>query len=158
MHAKCDFRSSSNDVLWLVKHIEWNWHQNQWFTLAHDLRAKYYLAFNTSGAEIILKCWHDLTIVIFQYPLCQSIDLWDYFDFHEHAPLRIDFYMNADPNIGVTLHIEERNRLTFRTLKSNMLSYNGPELKISNISVSYEVRSVLVLIVKSHFHPYFTVQ
>ena len=52
--------------------------------------------------------------------------------------------MNADPNIGVTLHIEERNRLTFRTLKSNMLSYNGPELKISNISVSYEVRSVSV--------------
>ena len=114
------------------------------------------MGFNTSGAEIILKCWHDL--MHFQYPLCQSIDLWDYFDFHEHAPLRIEFYMNADPNIGVTLHIEERNRLTFRTLKSNMLSYNGPELKISNISVSYEVRSVLVLIVKSHFHPYFTVQ
>ena len=100
------------------------------------------MGFNTSGAEIILKCWHDL--MHFQYPLCQSIDLWDYFDFHEYAPLRIEFYMNADPNIGVTLHIEERNRLTFRTLKSNMLSYNGPELKISNISVSYEVRSVLV--------------
>ena len=48
--------------------------------------------------------------------------------------------MEKLPNLGISLRIEERNRMTSRTLKSNMLSYSGPELKISNISVPREIR------------------
>lgn len=88
----------------------------------------------------VSKASNSFNVYFFQYPACQTLDMWDYFNFHHQAPLRIEFYMNPVPNLGLSLRIESRNMMTSRALKSNMLSYTGPDLKISNISLNREVR------------------
>ena len=45
--------------------------------------------------------------------------------------------------MGVSLHLEERNRVLKRTLKSNLLAYMGPKLKIDNPIVGKLVSAMM---------------
>ena len=70
------------------------------------------------------------------YPFCQPIDLLEYFG-TQFKPQQIVFYFNAHQTLngtGILLYVIERNTaLRRRLLKSNMLSYNGPDLKLTDL-------------------------
>ena len=70
------------------------------------------------------------------YPFCQPIDLLEYFG-KELKPQQIVFYFDAHKTQngnGIFLYVIERNTaLRRRLLKSNMLSYNGPEIKLLDL-------------------------
>ena len=68
------------------------------------------------------------------YPFCQSVDLKDYFDLKKTTPNQIIFYFEKIKSFGIFLYIIARDRaLRRRLLKPNMLSYNGPELRLNNL-------------------------
>ena len=70
------------------------------------------------------------------YPFCQPIDLLEYFGTHL-KPQQIIFYFNAHEKLEGTsmmLYVIERNTaLRRRLLKSSVLSYNGPDIKITDL-------------------------
>ena len=82
-----------------------------------------------SGSEIT---WQIRPI----YPFCQPIDLLGYFG-QQLKPQQIIFYFNAQKELngtGILLYVIERNTaLRRRLLKSNMLSYNGPDMKLNDL-------------------------
>ena len=49
-----------------------------------------------------------------QYPSCQPLDLFDYFDMDAYTPLQIFFNFSIVDNMQVTLLIEDRNKVTSR--------------------------------------------
>ena len=63
-----------------------------------------------------------------QYPSCQLLDLFDYFNMDTITPKQIYFYFTEMYYFGVTLIIEERNKVTSRYLKYNRLMSSGPSL------------------------------
>ena len=70
------------------------------------------------------------------YPFCQPIDLLEYFG-TQLKPRQIIFYFNDGKTMEGTsmmLYVIERNTaLRRRLLKSNMLSYNGPDIKMTDL-------------------------
>ena len=74
-----------------------------------------------------------------QYPACQSIDLVDYFDFNVYVPSIIQFLLGTNENMGVTLLIEDRELRTKRRIIKNDLVYNGPILKLTDVSKGWEL-------------------
>ena len=70
------------------------------------------------------------------YPFCQPIDLLEYFG-TQFKPQQIVLYFNAHQTLngtGILLYVIERNTaLRRRLLKSNMLSYNGPDIKLTDL-------------------------
>ena len=52
-----------------------------------------------------------------EYPSCQTIDIANYFDLNTYSPKQIMFGFNKMKNIGVSLHIVERNKALKRPLK-----------------------------------------
>ena len=78
------------------------------------------------------------------YPNCQYLDPFEYIDFKENVPLEIAFWFNKIENIGVSLFIEDKIKsLRKRSLKSNMLAYNGPEIEIKDLMLPEVVKIVL---------------
>ena len=69
-----------------------------------------------------------------QYPACQSLDLFDYFDIEKYKPWIVKFKFLKTDNLGVSLMLEERNKAVSRSLYSNRLSYSGPPLDMKNLS------------------------
>ena len=78
-----------------------------------------------------------------QYPNCQPLDLWDYFDFKNDTPLLIYIFFKRVDNLGVTISIEDRQKAVSRTLKSNRLMYTGPSLSLSNLSAPIRHSSII---------------
>ena len=52
-----------------------------------------------------------------EYPSCQTIDISNYFDFNTGPLKMITFRFNRVNNLGVSLHIVERNKVLRRPLK-----------------------------------------
>ena len=78
------------------------------------------------------------------YPNCQYLDPFEYIDFKENVPLEIAIWFNKIENIGVSLFIEDKIKsLRKRSLKSNMLAYNGPEIEIKDLMLPEVVKIVL---------------
>ena len=68
------------------------------------------------------------------YPFCYTLDLNSYFNIKKQTPLGIYFYFKIINNVEVSLYIEDKHmQLKKRTLKSNMLSYVGPQIKIDDL-------------------------
>ena len=72
------------------------------------------------------------------FPNCQTIDLLDYFETRD--PFNLVFYFNKFPDLGISLFIQERNRVVRRILQSNLLAYSGPQIKINDLGIGQEVR------------------
>ena len=49
-----------------------------------------------------------------QYPSCQPLDLFDYFNMDANTPLQIFFNFSIVDNMQVTLLIEDRKKVTSR--------------------------------------------
>ena len=95
--------------------------------------------FEISGDKIK---WSDVPI----YPECQTLDLFDYFDFSKITPLQIIFHIENNPDIGLGFYIEERNKVLKRRLSSfNILSYSGPDLVSKNLSIGKDIKAVISL-------------
>ena len=80
------------------------------------------------------------------YPECNTLDLFDYFDFSNVTPLKIIFYIVNTTDIGLGVYIEERNKVLKRRLSSsNILSYSGPALETKNLSLGRDIKAVVSL-------------
>ena len=73
---------------------------------------------------------------------CQYLDLKDYFDLDNQAPLVLSIYFEKVDDIkGVNLLIEERNKRTNRAMKSLQSSYSGQLLEIRDLDQPQIIRS-----------------
>ena len=80
------------------------------------------------------------------YPFCFMLNLNDYLNFLNLSPLLIYFNFNIIENIGVSLFIEDKTKhLSKRTLKSNMLSYMGPQIQIDDLKNSFIIKTMISL-------------
>ena len=71
---------------------------------------------------------------VFQYPLCQTLNLNEYFDLNEYTPKELQIFFGSVENVGITLNLIEKNKVATRTLLNNYLLYTGPIIEISNLS------------------------
>ena len=77
---------------------------------------------------------------------CQYIDLFDYVDMAQNTPLQFFIKVKSVPRFGISLSIEERNkRIQKRSLKTSLLSYNGPLLVNDNLSQGRRIKLVVKL-------------
>ena len=78
----------------------------------------------SSNFETVLPQHIDWKLVQL-YPSCQVLDLIKYVN-NSKAPINIVFSFNKLKNIGISIFLEERNKILSRTSKLNSLSYSGP--------------------------------
>ena len=64
-----------------------------------------------------------------KYPACQTFELKDYFP--NQKPLQIFFVFDQTENLAVDLHLEDKNFVLHRTLKSALLAYSGPKITLN---------------------------
>ena len=75
-----------------------------------------------------------------EYPSCQRLDLFDYYDMDSFTPQQVFFAFNKIDNLGATLLLEDKNRVSSRSLRSNRLIYSGPSLISNNLATTtYQV-------------------
>ena len=67
-----------------------------------------------------------------KYPACQTFEFKDYFP--NQKPLQIFFDFNPIENLAVDLHLEDKNFVLHRTLKSALLAYSGPKITMENLN------------------------
>ena len=72
--------------------------------------------------------------LVHQYYSCQLLDLFDYFDMDTITPKQIFFNFNKVDNVGVTLLIEERNKVVSRSEKYLRSMYIGPSMTFNNLA------------------------
>ena len=72
--------------------------------------------------------------LIMQFPMCQTINLSQYFDLQKRPPKQILFKFNVIENIAVSLTIGDILLSPNRTLKSQMETYNGPTIEHWNLA------------------------
>ena len=58
-----------------------------------------------------------------QFPSCQPLDLFDYFEIDANTPLQIFFDLYLVDNMQVTLLLEDRNRVTSRSRFENRVYF-----------------------------------
>ena len=58
-----------------------------------------------------------------QFPSCQPLDLFDYFDMEAKTPLQILFTFYLVDNMQVTFLLEDRNRVTSRSIYENRVYF-----------------------------------
>ena len=71
--------------------------------------------------------------LVFQYPLCQTLNLNEYFDLNEYTQKELQIYFGSVENVGIAINLIEQNKVSTRTLRNNYLSYTGPLLEISDL-------------------------
>ena len=59
-------------------------------------------------------------ILVPEYPSCHTIDISKYFDLETLPPMQIFFSFNKLENMGVSLHILEKNKALKRPLKERL--------------------------------------
>ena len=69
---------------------------------------------------------------VLSFPNCKTIDLLYHFP-KLNARTEIIIFFKTTENMGVDLYILDRNIATGRTLKSELLAYNGPSLSNPNL-------------------------
>ena len=82
------------------------------------------------------------------FPACQVLDLLKYVDCGNTSctPTEIIFYTSSDLyNLGVSISLEERNKVQSRTFKLNTLSYEGPLIRNKDLSNSVSVKTIFRL-------------
>ena len=79
------------------------------------------------------------------FPLILKTVLVDYFDIsEENTPLQIFFHIAPIGNLGISIHIEEKNKaLKKRPLKNNVLTYSGPLIRNPNLVTPRITRMML---------------
>ena len=77
------------------------------------------------------------------YPNCQLMDLTDYFELNASSLLSVSFVMQNTSNVGLSLNILNKNRVSKRKLASAMVDYLGPTMRIEDISSGTTVRIIL---------------
>ena len=79
-----------------------------------------------------------------QYPACQILDVMDYFlDYKEEQILQLYILMNQVPDIGVSIYFEEKNKVSSRHLKTNMLSFEGHIYEFNDLLVPQYMNGIL---------------
>ena len=73
--------------------------------------------------------------LIMQFPMCQTINLSQYFNLKQNTPKQIVFKFNVMKNMAVSLSIGDSNFSTNRTLKSQMETYSGPTIEHNNLAI-----------------------
>ena len=80
----------------------------------------------------------------FLFPTCTKIDFLDFFKFTNFTPSEVIFYINKIEHLGMTVTLEEKNKMLHkRLLKNNMLSYFGPKIHIDDLSVPRDIRLMI---------------
>ena len=71
------------------------------------------------------------------YPFCQRINIFELFSVQHLSikKLMMKISVNRDENIGVTLSLEETNKVSFRSLVSSKFSYSGPKIENTNMKI-----------------------
>ena len=82
--------------------------------------------------------------LIIQFPMCQTIDLAQYFDI-QTPPKQILFRFNVIEDNAVSLRIEDNILSPNRTLKSQVVTYSGPTIQHKNMASPMIKRFVLTL-------------
>lgn len=66
--------------------------------------------YTTDGQNVVfperLVAWRLFPI----YPSCQSLDVAEFIDFEKFQPKQLQFQFYKIKNIGISLHIQERNK------------------------------------------------
>ena len=78
------------------------------------------------------------------YPACQTFKLDDYFP--NLKPLQIFFYFNPIENLAFDLHLEDKNFILHRTLKSTLLAYSGPKITLESLTELMDIRMMVNVI------------
>ena len=72
-----------------------------------------------------------------KFPACQTVELDDYFPNRIHKQAFVDF--NQVRNIAVDVHLEDRNFVLDRFLKTSLFEYSGPKISIKNLNEPFSV-------------------
>ena len=79
-----------------------------------------------------------------QYPACQILDVIEYFmEKKDETYLQLIIIMNQVADVGVSLFVVEKNKVTSRHLKTNMLSYDGPSFRYDNLFVPHYKKAII---------------
>ena len=87
----------------------------------------------------------NLTTITPTFPLCQTLDLHDYFNLKDRTPLVIWLALNQTESVGVSFRIEDRLKRVKRAIMSQLKSYSGPVLSIKDLGVPRQIESLVVL-------------
>ena len=79
-----------------------------------------------------------------KFRACQTFEFKDYFP-HQKI-LQIFFYFNPIENLAVDLHLEDKNFVLHRTLKSALLAYSGPKITFKSLTESKDIQIMLNVI------------
>ena len=78
------------------------------------------------------------------YPSCQIIDLMTYVNKSKNiSPISIVFSFKTDKDLGISIFLEEKNKIHSRTSKHNSLSYIGPLIQNKDLSQARFVKSII---------------
>lgn len=79
------------------------------------------------------------------YPLCQSINLNDFFDIEKNIPSSVYLVMNQTEGVGISVMVTERLKQAKRVLNSQFKSYRGPFFSIQNLGKPRDVNGLISL-------------
>ena len=65
--------------------------------------------------------------------MCQTIDLYDYFDIRNNTPVLIYFKIRNSEGVKISMRLEERVKNVKKALKSHYKSYTGPVFEIEDL-------------------------
>ena len=77
------------------------------------------------------------------YPSCQVLDILKYVNCTHSTPMNIAFNMNQLQSYGVSIFLEERNKVGWRTSQYNSLSYTGPLIHIKNLEKGRLLKTIV---------------
>ena len=86
--------------------------------------------------------------LVSQYPSCQIINIQNFLN-HLKSVKQILVYLGNIENLEVTLRFQDFNRNLKRSLKSNLLAYNGPTLTIKDPR-EREIRAIVKMSQEIH--------
>ena len=119
-NLNCVTRTISTNILEILKKVAFNWTNIITRIKLYTINNK---SFYTYGSNI------SKLLPTIQYPSCHIIDLINFFDMKTMTPLQIFFTCGRVENLGISIFVQERNKMLKRPLKVSRLNYVGPDLK-----------------------------
>ena len=78
-----------------------------------------------------------------QFSACQILNVMEYFTkYKDENVLQIILHFNQLKNVGVAIFLEDKIKALSRTLKTNMLAYDGPPIHFSNLFIPHMKRGI----------------
>ena len=79
------------------------------------------------------------------YPACQTLDIIDLLNCTSTpcTPANIIFDINQLSNLGISIFVEEKNKVKSRTVRQNALSYIGPLLQNRNLNNTEYIKAII---------------